>query len=405
MNGFRFFFALVALAMPCICRGASLQARIDRTAAAGGGTVVVERGEHRLDGPLHLRSDIELHLEEGAKLVFPDNPACYLPAVKTTWEGVECMSYSPLIYAYGCTNVAITGKGEIAPQMRFWRTWFDRKEERKAAMAHLYEWCSKVTPVEARDFVAVGDGVARPHLIQFNRCRNVRLEDFRVRESPFWTIHIYMTDDVLVRGLDVCAHGRNNDGIDLESVRNALVEDCTFDQGDDAVVVKSGRNQDAWALGRPSENIEIRNCRIKKGHVLLGIGSEMSGGVRNVWMHDCEMEGEVLNLFYLKTNERRGGFIENITMERIKARSVRQAVVGIETDVLYQWKDLPTYETRITPIRNIVARDIDVNDCDRVVNIRGDARLPVDGVRIANVTARQARRSDRIENAVNVTRE
>lgn len=383
--------------------GATLQERIDDAAAAGGGVVRVEPGEHLLRGPLHLRSNIELHLAEGSRLVFEDDPALYLPVVRTTWEGVECLNYSPLVYAYGCTNVAITGKGTIAPKMGFWRKWFKRSARHMEATRELYEWCSKATPVETRDLTKVGDGDCRPHLIQFNRCKNVRLEDFSIRESPFWTVHIYLTDDVVVRGLDVHAHGRNNDGIDLESVRNALVENCTFDQGDDAVAIKSGRNQDAWAIGRPSENIEIRNCLVKHGHVLLGIGSEMSGGVRNVYMHDCRVEGEVLNLYYMKTNERRGGFIENIRMENIEADNVRKAVVGIETDVLYQWKDFPTYEVRVTPIANISAKNVSVKHCDRLVNIRGDERLPIDGVTLENVSAEKIRRSDKIENAVNVT--
>lgn len=108
---------------------------------------------------------------------------------------------------------------------------------------------------------------------------------------------MYMCDGGIVRNLDVKAHGHNNDGIDLEMTRNFLVEDCTFDQGDDAVVIKAGRNRDAWRLNTPTENIVIRNCDIVEGHTLLGIGSEISGGIRNVYMHDCKVPQSVRRLF------------------------------------------------------------------------------------------------------------
>ena len=381
----------------------SIQGEIDAVAAKGGGRVVVSAGEHFSDGPLRLRSNVELHLEAGAKLVFSDDPAKYLPAVPTSWEGVECLNYSPLVYAYECTNVAITGKGTIAPKMKFWRKWFAREAGHKAATRKLYDWCSFLAPVEERDLTKLPESNVRPHLIQFNRCKDVRLEGFRIRESPFWSIHLYLCDGVIARGLDVYAHGHNNDGIDIEMTKNVLVENCRFDQGDDAIVIKSGRNQDAWRLATPSENIEVRNCTVVNGDVLLGIGSEMSGGVRNVYFHDCVLESEALRLFYVKTNERRGGFVENIRMENVTAKKVRYGVMDVETDVLYQWRDFPTHEVRITPIRNLSMKNVTVEEADRLVHILGDKRLPVDGVSLENVRVGKTAKPDRVENAVNVT--
>ena len=383
--------------------GRSLQDEIDATAAKGGGKVIVPAGEHFCAGPIRLRSNIELHLEEGAKLVFSDNPQDYLPAVPTSWEGVECLNYSPLVYAYGCTNVAITGKGTLAPKMDFWRKWFGHKGDGlRAATRKLYDWCSFNAPLEERDLTKLPKSNVRPHLIQFNRCRNVRLEGFKIRESPFWTIHLYLCDGVVARGLDVYAHGSNNDGIDIEMTKNVLVENCRFDQGDDAIVIKAGRNQDAWRLATPSENIEVRNCTVVNGHVLLGVGSEMSGGVRNVYMHDCALESEALRLFYVKTNERRGGFVEDIRMENVKAKKVRYGVMSVETDVLYQWKEFPTHEVRVTPIKNLSIKNVEVEEADRLVHILGDARCPVDGVTVENVKVGKLHKSDRIENAANV---
>ena len=399
--------ALVAAAsamLACACAaGFPIQGEIDRAAAAGGGRVTVPAGEHLTDGPIRLRSNVELHLEEGARIVFPDDPKKYLPAVPTSWEGVECLNYSPLVYAYGCTNVAITGRGTFAPKMDLWRKWFERGKGHMEATRRLYDWCSFFAPLEERDLTKIPESNVRPHLMQFNRCRDVRLEGFRIRESPFWTIHLYLCDGVTVRGLDVYAHGHNNDGVDIEMTRNVLVEGCRFDQGDDAIVVKAGRNQDAWRLATPSENIEIRNCTVVNGHVLLGVGSEMSGGVRNVYLHDCTLESEAFRLLYVKTNERRGGFVENIRMENVKAKNVRAGVMAVETDVLYQWKDFPTHEVRVATIRNLTMRNVVVEEAERLLDIRGDARLPVDGVTLENVRVARARETDRIENAKNVT--
>lgn len=357
--------------------------------AAGGGRVVVPAGEW-LTGAIHLASNVELHLADGARVVFTDNPEDYLPAVPTTWEGVEVMNYSPLVYAYGCTNVAITGKGTLAPKMDTWRKWFQRPPAHMAFTAALYEWCSKVSPIEVRDATAMRGSNARPHLVQFNRCANIHLEGFKIREAPFWTIHLYHSENAYLHNLDVYAHGHNNDGVDIEMTKNVIIEDCRFDQGDDAVVVKAGRNQDAWALNRPSENIVVRNCEIVDGHVLLGVGSELSGGVRNVYMHDCKMIGNALNVFYFKTNERRGGAIENIYMKDCTVEAIGKkppnAVVGIETDVIYQWRQFPTYDVKITKFRNIVAENVRVNRANHLVCIHGDERLPVDGVTLKNVT-------------------
>ena len=315
---------------------------------AGGGRVIVPSGEWKT-GPIHLKSNVNLYLEEGAIIRFSDNPDDYLPAVMTSWEGLECYNYSPLIYAFECENIGISGKGILSPVMDTWRIWFKRPKAHLDALKQLYAMGSTGVHVEQRQ-MAKGENNLRPHLIHFNRCRNILLEDFHIRQSPFWTIHLYMCNSGLVRRLDVQAHGHNNDGIDLEMSRNFLIENCRFDQGDDAVVIKAGRNQDAWRLHTPCENIVIRNCDILNGHTLLGIGSEISGGIRNIYMTDCNAPREVHRLLFLKTNHRRGGFIENIYIENIEAGDMLRTF-EIDSEVLYQWKDLvPTYETRITKI-------------------------------------------------------
>ena len=387
----------------------SIAAAIDACHKAGGGRVVIPEGEW-LTGPVHLKSNVNLYLSENAVLCFTDHPSDYLPAVMTSWEGMECYNYSPLVYAIGCENVAITGKGMLKPKMDTWKVWFARPEAHLNALKELYTMASTDVPVEKRQ-MAVGENNLRPHLIHFNRCRNVLLDGFKIRESPFWTIHIYMCNGGIARNLDVKAHGHNNDGIDLEMTRNFLVEDCTFDQGDDAVVIKAGRNQDAWRLNTPCENIVIRNCQILKGHTLLGIGSEISGGIRNIYMHDCTAPNSVMRLFFVKTNHRRGGFIENVYMKNVQAGTA-QRVLEIDTEVLYQWKDLvPTYEERITRIDGIYMDKVTCESADAIYELKGDAKLPVKNVTIKNVKVGEVKKFvkkvNNVENVVekNVTYE
>ena len=368
---------------------------------AGGGRVFVPKGKW-LTGAVHFRNNCNLHLAEGATLEFTDDPVDYLPVVNTSWEGVECMSLSPLLYAYGVTNVAITGKGTIAPRMDFWRTWFVRSPEHMKATEMLYHWCSTNAAMSLRDVTAIKGSNVRPHLIQFNRCKGVLLDGFRIRESPFWMIHLYHSENCIVRNLDTCAHGHNNDGVDIEMTRNVLVENCRFDQGDDGIVLKAGRNQDAWRLNRPTENIVVRNCEFVFAHTLLGIGSELSGGIRNVWMHHCRLATAV-NLLYTKTNRRRGGFVKNIFFEDIESDNVRSAVIGMETDVLYQWAKFPDYELRPTEIDGLHVRNVKVNCSDYAIDIRGAAGSPVRNVELEDVWVGSCRKAfERVENAEGV---
>ena len=358
--------------------------------AAGGGRVVVPDGKW-LTGPIHFKSNCNLYLADGATVEFTDEPADYLPVVHTTWEGVECLNYSPLLYAYDCENVAITGKGLLAPRMDRWRTWFVRTPEHMKATEHLYHWCSTNAPLAARNLVALEGSNVRPHLIQMNRTKNVLLDGFRILESPFWMIHLYHSENCIVRNLDTYAHGHNNDGVDIEMTKNVLVENCTFDQGDDGIVLKAGRNRDAWRLARPTENVVVSNCTFKFAHTLMGIGSELSGGIRNIYMADCRIRNSY-NLLYVKTNRRRGGVVENIFVEDIDTDSVKNSVFGIETDVLYQWAKFPDYELKYTKIRNVNVRNVHAKCANWAVNVQGDAHEPVRGIRLENVSLDAARK-------------
>ncbi len=362
-------------------------------AAAKGDRVVVPSGRWTI-GPIHLKSDMELHFEEGAVLDFVDGPDAYLPAVRTSFSCIECLNYSPMVYAWGCTNVSVTGKGLLMPRMDFWRTWFDRNTpERVAATGVLYGWGENDVPVEQRDATKMKDGFFRPSLVEFERCKNVRLEDFTVRESPCWTIHLRLCEDVTVRGLDLRAQGHNNDGIDIDASKRVLVENCTLDQGDDGFVIKSGRDRDGRRVGVAVEDVEIRNCVLRNGYTLMAVGSEVAGGVRNIWIHDCRaIGGDLYTLLSIKTSDRKGAFIENVRMDHVTATRA-DCVMRLRTDVNFQWGRYPARETAVTEINGVSCTDVQCEVADQVYRLVGDARKPPRNLSIARVNIGRLRKS------------
>lgn len=361
---------------------------IDKANKMGGGIVVIPEGEW-LTAKIHFKSNVNLHLDKGAILLFSEDPKDYLPAVHSTWEGYECMNYSPLIYAYQCKNIAITGEGELKAKMDVWKTWFKRPKGHMESLKRLYNLASYNKPMEERQMVNDSANF-RPQFIQFNRCENILMDGVSITNSPFWTIHPFLSKNVVLRNLKVYAHGHNNDGVDPEMSQNVLIENCVFDQGDDAIAIKSGSNQDAWRLNTPSKNIVMRNCTVKNGHQLVAIGSELSGGVENVFIDKCTVvDGAKLNhLLFIKTNERRGGYVNNIYMSNIVAGKIDQGILGIETDVLYQWRDLvPTIERRLTPIKKVYLENVKATDVKFISRVLGQKELPVENVFLKNVHA------------------
>jgi len=366
----------------------AIKIAIDKANQAGGGIVVIPEGEW-LTGNIHLKSNVNLHLDKGAVLLFSGNPDDYLPPVHSSWEGMECMNYSPLVYAYQCQNVAITGEGKLKAKMDTWKVWFTRPPAHMNSLKRLYNLAATNVPVEDRQMVN-DSAHFRPQFIQFNRCENVLMDGISISNSPFWTIHLYHSKDLVLRNLHVYAHGHNNDGVDPEMSQNVLIENCTFDQGDDAIAIKSGRNQDGWRLNAPSKNIVIKHVTVKNGHQLVAIGSELSGGVEKVFIDSCQvLDGaHMFNLLFIKTNERRGGYVDGIYMSNITAGKVEDGILGIETDVLYQWKDLvPTVERKLTPIKNIYLTNVKATNVAYVSQIKGQKELPVMNVILKNVSA------------------
>lgn len=294
--------------------------------AVGGGRIVVPMGTF-LTGAIHLESNVNLHLEKGAVISFSTDANAYLPLVYTRFEGTECMNYSPLVYAYGQTNLAITGEGTFEGNANK-TNWWKWKSTQKSDITALRKMDDDNVPVEKRRF---GSGhYLRPNMIQPYRCRNILIEGVTIKNSPMWHIHPVLSENVTVRGVTVVGLGPNNDGCNPECCRNVLIEKCRFDNGDDCIAIKSGRNNDGRRVNVPSENIIIRDCAMKDGHGGVVIGSEVSGSVSNVFAEDCTMDSPNLERgLRIKTNAARGGTIENIFMRNVVMRQVKEAALKI----------------------------------------------------------------------------
>ena len=306
-------------------RPAILQA-ISHCNTNGGGTVLIPAGNYFIKGAITLKSNINLHIAEGARLEFSTEAADYLPMVLTKWEGTECFNYSPFIYAYQCTNVAVTGKGTIDGNgLVTFNGWHAIQGP---AVDRLRQMGIDSVPVYQRVF---GEGhYLRPCMIQFYGCKNVLVEDLKIYDSPFWIIHPVFCDNVTVRNVYIDSNNYNNDGCDPESCKNVLIENCTFDTGDDCIAIKSGRNQDGRKWNIPSENIIVRGCFMKNGHGGVVIGSEISGGYRNLFVENCRMDSPDLDrVIRIKTSTCRGGLIENVFVRNVTVGQCREAVLRI----------------------------------------------------------------------------
>jgi polygalacturonase len=376
---------------------AAIGKAIDACAGAGGGRVVVPSGEF-FTGAIHLKSNVNLHLNEGATLKFSTDPKAYLPAVLSRFESVECYNYSPFIYALGQKNVAVTGKGTLDGQAtdENWLLWKGKKggaNTQKAANERLKKMSEDGVPVEQRQF---GEGdYLRPNFIQFNRCSNVMVEGVRIRRSPMWEIDPVLCTNVIVRGVDIVSHGPNNDGCDPESCRDVLIENCLFDTGDDCIAIKSGRNADGRRIGLPSVNLIIRGCTMRDGHAGTAIGSEISGSCSNVFVENCEMSSPHLNCaLRLKSNAIRGGVLQNIFMRNVNVGQVSDSVLQI--DFLYEEGTNGIYK----PVAHNVAMDnITVAHTPRVLNVRGFPAAEISDVRIYNSTFKQIEKPDVVKDA------
>ena len=250
----------------------------------------------------------------------------------------------------------------------------------RAARAKLYSMMEKGMPVRYRVY---GEGsYLRPNFIQPYRCKNVLIEDVKIINSPMWEIHPVLSENVTVRKVWISSHGPNNDGCDPESCKDVLIEDCSFDTGDDCIAIKSGRNDDGRRVGVPTENIIVRGCKMKDGHGGVTIGSEISGGVRNVFAENCRMDSPNLDhALRVKNNAARGGLLENFYFRNVTVGQVSHALVTIDFNYEEGAKG------KFTPVmRNFVVDNLKSSKSKYGVDIQGLDNAPVNDVSIANST-------------------
>ncbi|HTA95749.1 MAG TPA: glycoside hydrolase family 28 protein, partial [Verrucomicrobiae bacterium] len=281
---------------------------------ARGGNVIVPAGNYRLDGSVHLLDYVNLHLETNAVLNFTADPKFYLPAVLVKWEGVRCYNYSPLIYGYQLHNIALTGAGVInGGYSNFWNQWNFKVEAPDQKL--LEQMGHDLVPVEKRIFGA--GHLLRPYGIQFYDCENVLVDGITMKASPMWSLSPVFCSNVTIRNYKVTPGYLNDDGCDPDSCIDTLIENCDFDTADDNIAIKAGRDNDAWPEngGRECENLIIRNnyFRATRNNA-IAIGSEMSGGVKNVFAENNTFSKVPKYVVYLKGNSDRGGYIENVWM-------------------------------------------------------------------------------------------
>lgn len=378
------------------CPRTVLQTLIDSCSATGGGTVTLPRGSYFMDGPLRMKSNVRLHLSDGVTLSFTSDPDAYLPTVLTRWEGTELYGRSPMIYALGQHDIAITGEGNATinaggGKMALWGMPGGKPDfEENIHGTHgetpetpdvnrLRTMGETLTPVEERVF---GKGTKlRPCAMEFNSCGKVLVEGITLKDSPFWCIHPLYSEDVTVRRVTIDSHFPNNDGCDPESSRRVLIEDCTFRTGDDAIAIKSGRDADGRRVARPAQDIVIRRCRFFSKCNGLCIGSEMSGGVKDVYMTDIEI-GDVKNALLFKSNLDRGGYIENVFIDSITAGTAAGAVLRFETNYFgYRGGNHPASYSNFR-ISNVNARSA----ASYAIYFDGNEARPISDITVSNLT-------------------
>lgn len=262
-----------------------------------------------------------------------------------------------------------------------WWPWSSRQTKK------LFEMGAQGVPVEQRVF-GTPEAAIRPSFMNLVNCTNILLADFTIGSGPNWTIHPIYCVNTTIRGVHVLTDGPNNDGIDPDSCRDMLIEDCTFDTGDDCVVLKSGYNQDGWRVGRPTENVIMRRCFSKRGHGGLVVGSEMSGSVSNVFMEDCRFEGTD-RAIRIKSRADRGGVVENIYARNLSVSNIQREVVILNMDYS---SDRQTLLNEAPPVfRNMRFEHITADGAPMAILIQGMERSPIQDIQFADMTIKSTR--------------
>ncbi len=357
----------------------AIRRAIEDASAHGGGHVVVPAGVY-LTGAVHLKSRIDLHLERGAELLFSADPDDYLPLVFTRIEGIRCYNYSPLLYAYECEDLSVTGEGKLNGQGE---KWWPTALENRTGIEDLLRQGAEGTPVEERRYGDFQKWGLRPYFLQFVYCKNILIEGVRFIHSPFWCVAPLFSENILIRGVSWFSSrkGINTDSVDFDSCRNCLMENCHVDSSsDDGVCAKSGKDRDGREAGVPTVNVEVRNCRFDCGGCGVVVGSETSGGIDNVWFHDCEIN-ESRQAIHVKSAAGRGSYVRNVDFDNIRAG---RATGGIVLSTHYFMKEGDAL-TEMPEVYNISLENCSVEKSYHGLNVTGFQYHPLREIYLKNI--------------------
>ena len=358
----------------------AIQDALDQCRFAGGGRIVIPPGSFRCSKPLHLNDCTELHLSLGAYLKFTFDPQAYLPQVFTRWEGVELYALSPMIYANGATDIAITGSGIISGGWEEFAQW---RRQQLPAQQKSRSFAEKQIPVEKR--IMDENDFLRPSFVQFVNCRRILLDGPTFTNTAFWMIHPLYCSDLTIRNIHLDSMMVNNDGIDVESCENVLIENSTFRNGDDAVVIKAGRDQDGLRVGRPTRKVVIRRCTFFEALHGFAIGSELSGSAEDIFVEDIVMKKIFHHAISFKSMIGRGGVIRNIHLKHISVEYAGNHLINLTNDYS---QDI--HGSALTLFDNISIENLQCNFAENAFAFQGNPSCPVGKVLLKNITVDHA---------------
>lgn len=384
-----------------------LNSLIEKCHLNGGGKIIIQKGIYNI-AKIHLLSNVHLHLNKGVELKFSKNPDHYLPVVHTSFEGNEFMNYSPFIYAYQQENIAITGDGVLNGQAdkENWWPWVGAEQygykngqpkyTDPGNRDRLIQMANDNTPIQNRVFGK--NYYFRPAFIQTVESKRILIDGVKIINAPFWIIHPFKSCHVTVNNVNIQSHGPNNDGCNPEYSSYVRIANSTFNTGDDCIAIKSGRNDEGRRVNIPSENILIEDCQMINGHGGVVMGSEISAGVRNVYVRNCIMNSPNLErAIRIKTNSSRGGFVENLYVKNLEVIEVEEAVLKINTFYGFYGEPEGPY---LPKIKNIHLENIRVKNGGKyAVMIDGRPQFPVSNITIKDFFVEKVQEAFKIKDA------
>lgn len=421
-----------------LCTEAFAQA-VDALTAKGGGHLIVPAGVW-LTGPVVLKSNIDLHLEMGAVIRFAADEKLY-PIIKTSFEGLDTRRCQSPLSAVGATNISITGEGVIDGNGQYWRPvkrakvsegmWKDIVQRPGGVQLRDDYWVPSESYAKGEKGADLNVPTAktdeeweaihrflRPVMISLVSCKNVLLQGVIFQNSPAWNIHPLMCENIIIDNVLARnpSYAQNGDALDLESCKNALIVNSKFDAGDDGICIKSGKDKDGRRRGRPCENVVVDGCTVFAGHGGFVVGSEMSGGVRNILVKSCQFLGTDVGLRF-KSTRGRGGIVENIFIRDISMTDIKTDAItfnmyygGKSVAEMLADGDNPDNTTKApvteeTPIfRNIDIQNVVCNGAGRAMEFNGLPEMPIQGINLKNIVIK-AKKDATFTNAEDIKKE